>query len=150
MLYVSLILIIISCTKKDNDFLLIDPVLVGKGNLNGSEGIAQQNLIIKNTSDWENLIAQFNDFKVLELKDTDINFDTFQLIAVFDQVYGNGGHSIDITRIVEYDANIAVTIEHLETGDDTSVVTQPFHIVKIPLINKPIIFENPFFLSVST
>lgn len=74
-------------------------------------------------------------------EETTIDFANFTVIAVFDQVHGNGGHSIDITNITEYENNIVVTVENLQTGNTSSVGTQPYHIVKIPRNPKPIVFE---------
>ena len=141
-LYIGLVFVLVGCTKKDGDFLWIDPLMIGKGDLNGSEGIDKQNLVIKNTTDWENLLSKFNNYTLGELQESDINFNTFQLIAVFDQIYGNGGHSIDITKIIENDADIVVTIEHLQKGGISSVITQPYHIVKIPASSKLVIFDQ--------
>ena len=129
----------------------INSTLVGKHNLNGSENILQQNIIIDNNIDWENLKNQIdaqyiaiglgnyytdNNFAI-----TNIDFINYTVIAVFDQVYGNSGHSIDITNITEYQSNIIVNIEYLQNGNQFSVVTQPYHIVKIPKATKPIVFQ---------
>ena len=127
----------------------ITPSLVGKGNLNGSEGVNQQNTIINNESDWNNLKNQIDLYYQLfginyteqYFAETTIDFTNYTVIAVFDQVYGNGGHSIDITNITEYENNIVVTVENLLTGNANSVITQPYHIVKIPKTTKPIVFE---------
>ena len=64
-----------------------------------------------------------------------------KIIAVFDKIYGNGGHSIDIIKITENENKVIVTIENILGGDATSIMTQPFHIVKIPKTDKLIIFE---------
>lgn len=57
-------------------------------------------------------------------------------------MYGNGGHTIDITNITEFETTIVVTVENLQTGNTSGVfVTQPYHIVKIPKATKPIVFE---------
>jgi hypothetical protein len=58
-----------------------------------------------------------------------------------DDVYGNGGHSVDIMSVTENPQNIVVVVVKLLTGDVTTVVTQPFHIVKMSKTTKPIIFQ---------
>lgn len=148
--------VIVSCTDNDDEPIVvpfvpvaITPILVGKGNLNASEGISQQNTIIDNETIWTNLKNQIDlfyqpfgiNYTEQYFEETTIDFDNFTVITVFDQIYGNGGHSIDITSIIEYETNIVITIENLETGNASSVITQPYHIVKIPKISKPIVFE---------
>lgn len=71
-----------------------------------------------------------------------IDFTNFQIIAVFDNIKLQGGHSIDITKISENENNIVVTIQNLLPGGINSVITQPFHIVKIPKSTKPVVFEH--------
>lgn len=140
-LFASIILSITSCTNQDSENIQIKPILIGKGDLNGSEGINHQNIVIKNSNDWNNLLAQLSSYTVSIFTETNIDFDNYQIIAVFDKVYGNGGHSVDIVKITENESNIVVTIKNLQTGGVNSVITQPFHIVKIPITNKSIIFE---------
>lgn len=132
--------------------ITISPLNVGKGDLNGSEEVNQQNINIDNNTDWSNLKNQIdaqyitmglgNYFTDNIFTETNIDFQNFTLIAAFDQIYGNGGHSIDIINIVEYETNIVVTVQNLQTGNLTTVMTQPFHIVKIPITTKPIVFEE--------
>ena len=53
----------------------------------------------------------------------------------------NGGHSIDITRVTEFEDKISVQIKNILQGDATLVITQPYHIVKIARSNKLIVFN---------
>jgi hypothetical protein len=151
--------IILSCNNNDEPEpitapfvpIIINPSLVGKQNLNGSEGVIQQNIIINNNSDWVNLKNQIDSqFIAIGLgnyhtennfEETTIDFSNFTVIAVIDQVYGNGGHTLDITNITEYETNVIVTVENLETGNTSSSYSQPYHIVKIPKTIKPIVFQ---------
>jgi hypothetical protein len=149
--------IFLSCNNTDEPTpipfvpITISPALVGKGNLNGSEGVNQQNIIINIETDWNNLknqidsqyiaIGEGNYYTENNFTETMVDFTNFTVITVFDQVYGNSGHSIDITNITEYENNIVVTVENLQTGNASSVITQPYHIVKIPKATKPIVFE---------
>lgn len=63
------------------------------------------------------------------------------VIIVIDAVYPNGGHSVDIMTVDENPQNIEIDVEKLLQGNVTTVVTQPYHIVKIPKIQKPVIFN---------
>jgi hypothetical protein len=130
----------------------ITPSMIAKRNDKGpTDGISNENFIISNDSNWTNIknlmdapyiaIGLGNYYTNQYFTETTINFNNFTVIAVFDQVYGTGGHSIDITNITEYEDNIVVTVENLQTGNFSSVVTQPYHIVKIPKATKPIVFE---------
>ena len=149
-------IVIVSCNDNDDEPIVvpfvpvtITPILVGKGNLNGSEGVSQQNIVINDNTNWNNLKNQIDlyyqpfgiNYTEQYFEETTIDFDNFTIISVFDQVYGDGGHTIDITSIIEYETNIVVTIENIQPGNGSSVIRQPYHIVKIPKATKSIVFE---------
>jgi len=142
-----LVLLFIGCNKDELDEYpkLIEPVLIGNGSLhgNGSEGITQSNQIILNQTDWVNLITQLDSYNNVSNNFSNLNLDfsQFIIIAVFDEVRENGGHSIDIVEVMENKTNITIKIEKLQTGGGSSVITQPFYIVEIPRTKKPIVFE---------
>ncbi|HET56074.1 MAG TPA: protease complex subunit PrcB family protein [Ignavibacteria bacterium] len=122
----------------------ITPILIGKGELQGREGISKQNMVITENKDWEELKATMNLVNNVTEKFTEntIDFSKYQLIAVFEEVKNNGGWSIDITKITEYKDKIVILITNLKKGNLTSVIDQPFHIVKIPASKKEMVFEN--------
>lgn len=139
-----------NCNKTDkglteNTLNLVGHTQIGQGNLygNGEENIPQQNLVILNSTSWNELIDQMNSVNNVSgsFTEININFSNFIVIAVFDKVYGNGGHSIDITEIIEDETHTFVTVENILNGNATSIMTQPFHIVKIPKNNKTILFQ---------
>jgi hypothetical protein len=133
-----------------NGNAMINFITVAQGDLYGSgdEGIPQQDIIISTTTEWEKLKTAINSIAVLEqttnqyFVEIEIDFNVYQAIAVFDNIHGNGGWSIDVTDVTEYSDKIVVSISNLKKGDITSRVTQPFHIVKIPASNKEIVFEH--------
>jgi len=54
----------------------------------------------------------------------------------------NGGYTIDITGVVENKNDLTVTIRNLSpNGAVYTVITQPYHIVKIPKTEKRIVFR---------
>ena len=125
---------------------IINAILIGKGSLygNGQEGITKQNMVIKTSAAWNTLMQSMdlvnnvsNDFT-----ETDIDFTQYQVIAIFDEIKNNDAWSIDITQIKEYADSIAVIYDNLETGDLTTVPTQPFYIVKIPISDKTMLFHD--------
>jgi hypothetical protein len=143
-------LVAVSCknneTPSENHNLIpTTPALVGKGILYGagSESIPQQNIIITTFSAWNTLINSMNSANNVSgsFTETNIDFSQYQVIAIFDEIKGNGGWSIDITGITEAE-NIVVTYTNLKTGNFTDVMTQPYHIVKIPVSNKEIVFQH--------
>ncbi|QQV01500.1 MULTISPECIES: protease complex subunit PrcB family protein [Chryseobacterium] len=133
-----------SCTDKDENIESKTPInlqLIGKGELIGNS-LPQQNLVITNSAQWTTLLNTLDANNNVSggFTETNINFNQYMVIAVFDQTYLNGGHSIDIMTVNENSQNIEVDVEKLFQGNVTSIVTQPYHIVKIPKIAKPVIF----------
>lgn len=119
--------------------------MVGKGNLygNSSENINQQNLVINTEAEWNALKAAMDaaNNTTYQFTETEINFEVYQVIAVFDAVKMNGGWTIDVMDIGETQDNLRVNLDNVRTGDATAVITQPFEIVKIKRTGKPILFD---------
>ena len=147
LLICSIFFVTISCRDNHDDEQLenknqINFQLIGKGNLTGNY-TAQQNTVITNTTQWNNFLSQIdgqNNHPSADFTETNIDFNQFMVIVVIDAVYPNGGHSVDIMTVDENSQNIEVDVEKLLQGNVTTVVTQPYHIVKIPKILKPVIF----------
>lgn len=136
--------ILFSCSKSNDTFTPqnIQPILVGKGSLMGSEGISPQNTVVNNNIDWNNLLNLIDENRIqLYFTEMEVDFSTYQLLCVFDQVYNNSGHEITISSIVENENNIIVTIQLDYTPSITAITEQPFHILKIPISAKPVMFE---------
>lgn len=144
----SIFFVTISCRDNNDDEQLesknqINFQLIGKGNLTGNY-TAQQNTVITNTTQWNNFLVQIdgqNNHPSTDFTETNIDFNQFMVIVVIDAVYPNGGHSVDIKTVEENPQNIEIDVEKLLQGNVTTVVTQPYHIVKIPKILKPVIFN---------
>jgi hypothetical protein len=68
----------------------------------------------------------------------DIDFNNYIIIAVFLEVKPVNW-LVEITNIMENEDNILVSQEDTEGGFLT--IDQPYHIVKIPITDKPIVFE---------
>ncbi|QQQ30006.1 protease complex subunit PrcB family protein [Chryseobacterium indoltheticum] len=144
----SIFFVTISCRDNNDDEQLesknqINFQLIGKGNFVGNYA-AQQNTVITNTTQWNNFLVQIdgqNNHPSTDFTETNIDFNQFMVIVVIDAVYPNGGHSVDIMTVDENPQNIEIDVEKLLQGNVTTVVTQPYHIVKIPKILKPVIFN---------
>ena len=69
------------------------------------------------------------------------DFKKYIILAVFDSVYRNGGHDLKIS-VVEDNYNVIATIDYQNpNGDFTSIMTQPFEIIKIVKTTKQVIFN---------
>ena len=147
LLVIFLSILIWSCSSDDDNPKMtnVKSTLIAKDNLygNGTEGISEQNLIISDQTTWNDLISQMDSVNNVSDKftETDIDFSDYKVIVVFDEIKGNGGYSLEL-NIMANSENIIVNITDLvPEGNATTVITQPFHIVKIQNSDLPIIFE---------
>ena len=120
--------------------------LIAKGDLYGAggEGIAKQNAVIENQSDWELLMTQMNTTNNVSdsFKETEIDFSKYAIIVVFSSVKGNGGNSIELEISTSSEHNTVVAVTYVSsTGYATNVMTQPFYIAKIAKTKLPILFQ---------
>lgn len=143
---VFLILFLTGC--EDCEFMAqnINSVLIGADSLygDGAENILPGNYVITNQTGWNTLLTQMNSVNpntTQSFISTNIDFSNYQIIAVFDIIRPNSGRTINITEIIENENSISITVVAVGPGGATSVITQPFQIVKIPKSNKPIVFQ---------
>ena len=61
------------------------------------------------------------------------------VMAFIDEVRSNGGWTIDCGGFVEEEYTIGATYRNINKGNTEQTVTQPYHIVKIPVSDKEII-----------
>ena len=119
----------------------IIPVLIGKSSVSNPIPLLQ-NVLISSQKDWNILLNSVNAANNVSINftETNIDFSNFDVIAVFRNQYSNSSSTVDITKIVENQTNRVVTIQNLINGISQDVA-QPFHIVKIPKSNKPVVFQ---------
>jgi hypothetical protein len=120
---------------------VISPILVGKGRNLNAKWNNQQNTIVTTSTVWDSLQNNCSEYTRSRFVDTTIDFTVYQVIVIVDELHTNGGWSVDITNITEYIDSIVVTYTNLETGDISCLMTSPYHIVKIPVSNKKVIFQ---------
>lgn len=140
------VLFVMGCANDNDDFepKTITPILIAKGGWfdDSQTFTVRQNIIITNGTEWNDFIARMNNTtNAINFTEMNLDFNDFQIIAVVDVLRASGGFSIDITNVVESNTNIVVTIKQLMTGNDSTVMSQPFHIIKIPKSIKPVIFQ---------
>ena len=120
-----------------------EPILVAKGVFYSGDypegGVLQ---VITTPAAWDTLLNSIPANNIVaDFVETIIDFSAYQAIVVIDEQHGSGGWTIDITDVKEYSDSIVVNYTNLSKGNLSSVITRPFHIVKIPLSSKQIFFQ---------
>jgi hypothetical protein len=118
---------------------------IGDGELMGSENFTASALVIENEEEWNALKNQmdvYNHYSEL-FTETEIDFTQFKIIAVIDELRTSAGYNITIASITESNNQLVVDVENSDGGPGSAatVMTQPFHIVKIQRSNLPVVFE---------
>lgn len=141
----SILFLLIGCNNDNEDSKqsTVEFSVIAQGDPSPSQtqNISKSNLVIQDTESWNNLLSKMSTYETSRFTETNVDFTNYQIIAVFDQVYGNGGHSINITKITKDRYRIFVKVENLLKGNDATVITQPYHIVKIAKTTKNIVFK---------
>jgi hypothetical protein len=111
---------------------------ISKGTLfgNGIEGILEEKFTIKNEKQWQVFLNKINSVNNVSLSftETNINFSNYIIICVFDAIRNTGGYAIEIERIFVEKKNLNIVYNKKEPGPMemvTTIITQPYHIVKI-------------------
>ncbi len=102
-----------------------------------------QNLVINDQTELKKILTKIGaSSKFPDTSSFDFSMNT--LIAVFQGKEPSGGYSIEITKIIEVD-KIIVTVMEKSPGlgcVTTTETTNPYHIIKIPISIKPILFQT--------
>ena len=148
----ALVLAFTGCQSDDGTSPVItDPVTieftqVAKNELygDGEENIEGGIQIINSDNEWQALLQKITAVNVLpeNFGDTNINFSEFTVIAAFDDLQMSGGRYITITSVVKTNEALIVTADNtMEEPDGALVITQPYHIIKIPKTTLPVISQ---------
>jgi len=131
-LILTLSLTLFSCNSDDNSALTYEFVKAGQISIPNP---APQSTTVKNQTEWDQLSDLFyEDFSA------NVDFNTHQLIVIFDEPRPDGGYYISVHSITENSSNIIVTAQTHQSDIATQHPIQPFCIVKIPASNKPVSF----------
>lgn len=138
---------LINCSSDDNNNnnesftpQNIDFTTVGQGVIGANlMTVEQQNTVVTNQTDWSQILESI--LFEPEISETGIDFNTFQVIVSIDEERGHTGHWLEITEIIENENNITVTIATGEGDSGFESICRPYHIVKIPKSDKPVVFE---------
>ena len=108
----------------------------------GGSPISNSKFVIKNKTDWNKLKTQLGNFHTDKFKEKDIDFNKYMVIAVFDETRPYIGYSIHIAQIFSTRNRLVITVHNENKGGLGAMQTIPFHIVKVPLIEKPVVFNH--------
>jgi len=139
-----ILLLTLSCNEsKEDDFTsqTITPVLIAKGDWLGSENVLQQNTVVYNNSKWNDILSSIDQYTLARFSETNVNFNDFQIIAVFDKLYPYPTYKLNIVSITENENNIVVVVHKKYSPSAATVLSQQYQIVKIPKSDKPVVFE---------
>tara|TARA_R110002072_G_scaffold148769_1_gene296349 strand:- start:110 stop:589 length:480 start_codon:yes stop_codon:yes gene_type:complete len=110
---------------------------IAKGSLfgDGIEGISESRFAITNGKAWGKLQNNMNKENNVSssFKEESIDFSTEMLVCVFDKVRSTGGISISIDKISIENDSIKINYSNQKPAPGemvTTVITQPYHIVK--------------------
>ena len=143
--YLFLLIIISFFGCEDDNLKEVPTTLIARGNLGGAgeEGIIAQNLVIDNNEDWDALLQQVDavNEESPNFSETSVDFDSFQVIAIFDEVRPSAGYSIDLS-VTESNMRRTATVTYTQpSGIVLTVITQPYLIIKVPRSGSPIAFH---------
>src|SRR5690606_858682 len=97
-----------------------------------------QNMVISDDDTWQDFTEELG----TAIDETTIDFANYQAIVVIDDMRPAGRYSIDIVSVTVNRQNISVSIETTFVEQITfQMPIQPYHIVKIPKTEKPVVFE---------
>ncbi|MBN4085136.1 protease complex subunit PrcB family protein [Flavobacteriaceae bacterium AH-315-B10] len=105
-------------------------------------------MIINNEKDLDLVYSSINKSRTPELEMPTIDFDKETVIALFLGEKNSGGYSIAVEQIINVNdkVNVVYRITSPKAGEMvTSVMTQPYCIIKIPKTSKEIVFLQPKF-----
>lgn len=147
LLGIVILLFTLNCKSTQNQAKMTndDIVLIGKGNLYGSgaEGLKKQNLVITSSEEWKDLLNKMNSVNSVSdsFSETYIDFSKYSVIAVFDEVKNSGGHGLNLVIQESKDKILVEVLRKSPEGIATSLMTQPYYVVKIPKSDVPVVFE---------
>lgn len=124
---------------------LIPLLSAAEGLITETSDDLKQNLVIRDMATWSYWVTTndlFDSNHQFTLGAPGVDFDCEMIILSVDKAYGYAGHAIEILSVVEENTRILVTIKRSDLGSGLTVSTQPFHLVKVPKVDKEVVFEE--------
>lgn len=123
----------------------INFTLISKGGLQvtSQDVITEENLVVTTSQEWQQLRNQMDLENIYShpYTETDIDFSQYMVLAAFDEIQPHSGYWISISNITEQPDSVFVEVTTGNGSEGYDVMNRPFHIVKIPITNKPIVFQ---------
>ncbi|MFB9077895.1 protease complex subunit PrcB family protein [Flavobacterium procerum] len=139
----SILLLLTSCSNDEQEETAVTfSVIAQDDQFNGDYNNPKINLVINNEAEWNTLKEKMSSYSVSTLKETEIDFTKYQIIAVFDEIRMSSGYSIEVTKVAENEHNRFVQIENFNPGGLSSIITQPFQIIKVSRSAKTVVFQQ--------
>ena len=135
-------LLLVGCPKNEEGGF----TSLSKGNLfgNGAEGFKKENIVISSKKEWKSLLSKFDTTnKVSKTFENAIDFSKEMIVVSVDKVRNSGGFSVEIIEAVKEGDTFLIKVKTKgpkPLDKVTSVMMQPYHIVKIKKTNKKIKF----------
>lgn len=111
----------------------------------GEEGIEAQNTAIYTAEAWATLLEKMNSVNAVDenFTVTDVDFATEMIFVFFDEIRGTDGFQIRATEMIEFEDDVVITVVKTEPTEEllSTVMTQPFYIIKAAKTEKSIVFN---------
>ncbi len=148
LVFAGLFLVGVACSSDDNKIeKLFEPrevemETIAQGDYFGTSGEGEFS-VIREKSEWSDLLDNSHIRSYISNPlFFEIDFTQFDIVVVSDIEKLPGGSSIDMVHIIEHEQNVIVQVDGLIKGNEALRKNQPFHIVKIPKLSKPVVFES--------
>jgi hypothetical protein len=135
-------LLLVGCPKNEEGGF----TSLSKGSLfgNGAEGFKKENIVISSKEEWKFFLSKMDTTNnVSKTFENTIDFSKEMVIVCIDKVRNSGGFSIEIIEAVTESDTFLIKVKTKGPKPMdmvTSVMMQPYHIVKIKKTNKKIKF----------
>ena len=134
--------LLVGCPKNDEGGF----TSLSKGSLfgNGAEGFKKENIVISSKEEWKSFLLKTDTTnKISKTFENAIDFSKEMVIVCIDKVRNSGGFSVEIIEAVKEGDTFLIKVKTESPKPMsmvTSVIIQPYHIVKIKKTNKKIKF----------
>ena len=135
-------LLLVGCPKTEEGGF----TSLSKGNLfgNGAEGFKKVNIVISSKKEWKFFLSKFDTTnKVSSTFENAMDFSKEMIVICLDNVRNSGGFSVEIIEVIKEASTTLIKVKFKSPKPldmVTSVIIQPYHIVKINKTNKKIKF----------
>lgn len=130
-----------------NEPVAVEFTEIAHRDFGSTEEFTVANMVVDSQEQWGLLLEEMiaHDQYALQQTDLEVDFSTHKVIVLIDELHfsGAGQYDIEVGSVVQHEGQIIVDVQYSVPGGNvvTAMATQPFHIVKIPQSDLPIVFE---------